>query len=227
MTGGELLSVTLLTLRVGAVATAAILPPAVAVAYLLARREFPGKSLLQALIALPLVMPPVAVGLGLLLLLGRRGPLGPLWNALGVDLVFTWWAAALAAAVVGFPLLTRACEQAFAAIDVRFEQVSRSLGAGRLRTFVAITLPLARRGLLYGVLLAFTRGLGEFGATTLVAGIIPGRTETLALGIYSRVQLGDDDGALAFCGVSFAIALTAMLAGERWLARTPRRVDPR
>ena len=227
MTGGELLSITLLTLRVGALATAVILPPAIAVAWLLARREFPGKSLLQALIAVPLVMPPVAVGLGLLLLLGRRGPLGPLWTSLGVDIVFTWWAAALAAAVVGFPLLTRACEQAFAAVDVRFEQVARSLGAGRLRSFATITLPLARRGLLYGVLLAFTRGLGEFGATTLVAGIMPGRTETLALGIYSRVQLGDDAAALALCGVSFAIALGAMLVGERWLARTPRRIEPR
>ena len=227
MTGGELLSITLLTLRVGAVATAVILPPAIAVAWLLARREFPGKSLLQALIAVPLVMPPVAVGLGLLLLLGRRGPLGPLWTSLDVDIVFTWWAAALAAAVVGFPLLTRACEQAFAAVDVRFEQVARSLGAGRLRSFATITLPLARRGLLYGVLLAFTRGLGEFGATTLVAGIMPGRTETLALGIYSRVQLGDDAAALALCGVSFAIALGAMLVGERWLARAPRRIEPR
>ena len=227
MTGGELLSITLLTLRVGAVATAVILPPAIALAWLLARREFPGKSLLQALIAVPLVMPPVAVGLGLLLLLGRRGPLGPLWTSLDVDIVFTWWAAALAAAVVGFPLLTRACEQAFAAVDVRFEQVARSLGAGRLRSFATITLPLARRGLLYGVLLAFTRGLGEFGATTLVAGIMPGRTETLALGIYSRVQLGDDAAALALCGVSFAIALGAMLVGERWLARAPRRIEPR
>ena len=227
MTGGELLSITLLTLRVGALATAVILPPAIALAWLLARREFPGKSLLQALIAVPLVMPPVAVGLGLLLLLGRRGPLGPLWTSLGVDIVFTWWAAALAAAVVGFPLLTRACEQAFAAVDVRFEQVARSLGAGRLRSFATITLPLARRGLLYGVLLAFTRGLGEFGATTLVAGIMPGRTETLALGIYSRVQLGDDAAALALCGVSFAIALGAMLVGERWLARAPRRIEPR
>ena len=161
------------------------------------------------------------MGLALLWLLGRRGPLGALWNTLGVDLVFTWWAAALAAAVVGFPLLTRACEQAFADVDPRFEQVARTLGVSRLGTFFRVTLPLARRGVLYGTLLAFTRGLGEFGATTLVAGILPGRTETLALGIYSRVQLGDDGAALLLCGVSFAIGLAALWAGERWLRREP------
>jgi molybdate transport system permease protein len=168
-----------------------------------------------------MVLPPVAVGLFLLLLLGPRGPLGSVWRALGVELVFTWWAAALAAAVVGLPLLVRACEQAFAEVDVRFEQVARSLGAGRLATFLRVSLPLARRGVLYGVLLAFTRALGEFGATALVAGIIPGRTETLALGIWARVQLGDDRGALLLCGVSFALALVAMWIAEGWLRRRP------
>lgn len=217
MTFDETTAIAALTLRVGAVATAVILPPAVALGYRLARREFRGKSTLQAVIALPMVLPPVAVGLGLLLLLGRRGPLGPLWSLLGVEIVFTWWAAVLAAAVVGFPLLVRACEQSFAEIDPRFEEVSRSLGLGKLRTFFRVTLPLARRGVLYGTLLAFSRALGEFGATTLVAGILPGRTETLALGIYSRVQLGDDAGALVLCGASFAIALTAMLVAEGWL----------
>lgn len=215
----ELVPISLLTLRVGAVATLAILPPAVALGYVLARRRFRGRSLVQAVVALPLVLPPVAVGLVLLILLGRRGPLGPLWEALGVDVVFTWWAAALAAGVVGFPLLVRACEQAFAEIDVRYEQMSRSLGVAPLPTFFRVTLPLARRGLLYGTLLAFTRALGEFGATALVAGILPGRTETLALGIYSRVQVGDDAGALWLCGASFALALAAMLVAEGWLRR--------
>ena len=128
----------------------------------------------------------------------------------------------IAAAVVGFPLLVRACEQAFAEVDTRYEPVSRSLGQNRWQTFARVTLPLARRGVLYGTLLSFTRALGEFGATALVAGIIPGRTETLALGIYSRVQLGDDTAAFVLCGVSFAIALTAMFIGERWLRRGPR-----
>jgi molybdate transport system permease protein len=218
----ELLSITALTLRVGVVATLAILPPAVFLGHTLARREFPGKSLLQALIALPMVLPPVAVGLFLLLLLGPRGPLGSLWSALGVEIVFSWWAAVLAAGTVGFPLLVRACEQSFAEVDLRFEQVGRSLGLSSMETFFRVTLPLARRGVLYGALLSFTRALGEFGATTLVAGIIPGRTETLALGIYSRVQLGDDAGALALCAASFTIALAAMLIGEGWLRRGHR-----
>ncbi len=221
MSSAELLSITLLTLRVGATATLAILPLSVALAWVLARRRLPGQSLIRALVTLPMVLPPVAVGLALLWLLGRRGPLGALWDALGIDLVFTWWAAALAAAVVGFPLLTRACEQAFADVDPRFEQVARTLGASRLGAFFRVTLPLARRGVLYGTLLAFTRGLGEFGATTLVAGILPGRTETLALGIYSRVQLGDDHAALLLCGVSFAIGLASLWAAERWLRRKP------
>ena len=217
MSAAELAEITGLTLRVGAVATAAILLPGVATGLFLARRSFRGKALVQALIALPMVLPPVAVGLALLLLLGRRGPLGPLWSGLGIDLVFTWWAAAIAAAVVGFPLLARACEQAFAAVDPRYERLARTLGLSPLRAFLRVTLPLASRGVIYGALLAFTRALGEFGATALVAGILPGRTETLALGIYARVQLGEDAGALALCAVSFAIALASMLVAESWL----------
>jgi molybdate transport system permease protein len=209
-----------LTLGVGAVATAAMLAPAVALGFCLARSNFRGKALVQALVAVPMVLPPVAVGFALLILLGRNGPLAFIWNSLGIDLVFSWWAAAIAAAVVGFPLLTRACEQAFGEVDERFEQVARSLGLGPLRSFFAVTLPLAKRGVLYGSVLAFTRALGEFGATALVAGIIPGRTETLALGIYSRVQQGDQSGALALCAASFAIALAAMLVAEGWLRRS-------
>ena len=219
MSAAELAAISLLTLRVALVATAAILVPAVALGYALARRSFRGKAALQALIALPMVLPPVAVGLALLLLLGRRGPLAPLWSALGIELVFTWWAAAIAAGVVGFPLLVRASEQAFAAVDPSFERLARTLGLSSVRAFLRVTLPLAGRGVLYGALLAFTRALGEFGATALVAGILPGRTETLALGIYSRVQLGDDSAALALCAVSFALALAAMLVAEGWLRR--------
>jgi molybdate transport system permease protein len=217
LSAAEIAQITGLTLRVGAVATAAILVPGIALGWLLARRCFRGKAFCQALVALPMVVPPVAVGLALLLLLGRHGPLGPLWSALGIELVFTWWAAALAAAVVGFPLLVRACEQAFSAVDPRFEQLARTLGLSPLRAFLRVTLPLAGRGVLYGTLLAFTRALGEFGDTALVAGILPGRTETLALGIYARVQLGEDAEALWLCAASFAIALAAMLVAEKWL----------
>ena len=217
MNAAEMLSITALTLRVGALATAVALPFAIGLGYWLARGDFRGKAALQAVLALPMVLPPVAIGLGLLLLLGPRGPLGALWNLLGVEIVFTWKAAVLAAAVVGFPLLVRACEQAFSEVDTRFERVARSLGSSPVRTFVRVTLPLARRGVSYGVLLAFSRALGEFGATTLIAGIQPGRTETLALGIYSRVQIGDDAGAIALCAASFVLALAAMLIAESWL----------
>lgn len=215
----DLLELASLTLRVATVATLLGLPGAIALGYLLARRSFPLKSVLQALVALPMVLPPVAVGLGLLLLLGPRGPVGGALRALDVEIVFTWWAAALAASVVGFPLLVRACEQSFAEVDPRYERVARTLGLAPLTTFARVTLPIARRGVLYGTLLCFTRALGEFGATALVAGILPGRTETLALGIWSRVQLGDHTGALVLCGVSFALALTAMLVAEGWLRR--------
>jgi molybdate transport system permease protein len=210
--GHELFDIVARTLRVALVATLISLPIAIALGYTLARRRFPGRTLVQALVALPMVLPPVAIGLALLVLLG----------SLGGGIVFTWWAAALAAGVVGFPLLVRACEQSFAGVDPRYEAVSRSLGVGRVATFLRVTLPLARRGVLYGSLLSFSRGLGEFGATALVAGIIPGRTETLSLGIWSRVQLGDDGAALWLCGASFVLAFASMLVAEGWLRRTPR-----
>jgi molybdate transport system permease protein len=222
MSASELAAIGGLTLRVAALATLLGLPPAVGLAWLLARRRFRGKALVEACVALPMVLPPVAVGLGLLLLLGRRGPLAPLLSALGIEVVFTWVAAALAAAVVGFPLLVRACEHSFAEIDPRYERLARSLGLGPLATFFRVSLPLARRGVAYGALLAFTRALGEFGATAVVAGIIPGRTETLALGIWSRVQRGDDAGALALCAASFALALAALWAAEGGLGRGSR-----
>ena len=218
MSGSDVFAVTGLTLRVGALATLFVMPFAVATAWCLVRWDFPGKNLLRAVIGLPMVLPPVAVGLALLWLLGSRGPLGPIWQALGVELAFSAWAAGLAAAVVGFPLAARACEQAFASIDRRTETIAHTLGMPPFATFLRVSLPLARRGVLYGALLCFTRGVGEFGATAIVAGIIPGRTETLALGIWSRVQLGDNDAALALCAVSFAVGLASMWIGERWLA---------
>ncbi len=209
MNEAPLLAITALTLRVAGVATLLLLPVAVLLGFALARRSFRGKALVEALVALPMVLPPVAVGLALLLLV----------SALGWPIAFTWWGAVIAAVAVSLPLLVRACEQAFAEVEPRYERVARSLGLGPLRTFLRVSLPLARRGILYGALLAFTRALGEFGATTIVAGVIPGRTETLALGIYSRVQLGDYRGALVLCIASFVLALLAMLAAEGWLRR--------
>ncbi len=217
MSDTSILPLLVLSLRVATTATLLSLPFGVGIGYTLARRRLRAKPLIQAVIALPMVLPPVAVGLGLLWLLGARGPLGGLWRATGIELVFSEAAAVLAAAVVGFPLLARACEQAFAEVDARYERVGRSLGFTPLRAFFEITLPLARRGIFYGTLLAFTRALGEFGATAVVAGIMPGRTETLALGIWSRIQLGDD--ALPLCIASFALALGSLLVAEIWLRR--------
>jgi molybdate transport system permease protein len=221
MTAIEWAEISLLTLRVAALATLIALPPAIATGYLLARRAFPGRSLVQAIIALPMVLPPVAVGLALLILLGPEGPFGGLLQALGIQIVFTEWAAALAAATVGFPLFVRACEQSFEGVDRRYPDLARTLGHSRWQVFFRVTLPLARRGIFYGAMLCFTRGLGEFGATALVAGIIPGRTETLSLGIWSRVQWGDDAGALTLCAISFILALTSMWAAETWLGKRP------
>ena len=219
MSDAAVLPLALLSLRVAALATLLSLPFGVALGHALARRSFPGKPVVQALVALPMVLPPVAVGLALLWLLGSRGPLGAVWRASGIELVYTEAAAVLAAAVVGFPLLVRACEQAFAEVDVRYERVAQSLGLSRARTLFRVTLPLARRGILYGSLLAFTRALGEFGATAVVAGILPGRTETLALGIWSRIQFGDTSQAVLLCAASFALALASLLIAEIWLRR--------
>lgn len=214
-----------LTLRVAALATAVIFLPAVALARLLATRDFFGKSVVETLVALPLVTPPVATGLILLRLFGRRGPLGSFFEGqLGWPVVFTWRAVVLAMAVMSFPLLVRSARTAFEEIDPRLEQIARTLGAGELRILWTITLPLARRGLLAGTLLAFARALGEFGATILVAGNIPGRTSTLALSIYQDVQLGHDADALRLLAYSVAAAFVAVWVSE-WAQRSgrPRR----
>jgi molybdate transport system permease protein len=211
------LAILWLTLQVGLLSTLLCLPFAIGIGYGLARHALPLPSLLRAIITLPMVMPPVAVGLALLWIFGATSPIAPLWHWLGIEVAFTPSAAVVAAATVGFPLLARSAEQSFAEIDTRYEEIARTLGASRLSTFLRVSLPLARRGLLYGSLLCFTRALGEFGATAVIAGIIPGRTETLSLGIWSRIQLGDDAGASTLVALSFGLALTSMIAAERWL----------
>jgi molybdate transport system permease protein len=211
--------VTVFTLGVAALSTALIVPPGVALAWLLARRRWPGKALVETLVALPLVVPPVATGLILLKVFGRRAPVGRVFEeTLGLELVFTWRAVVLATAVMSFPLLVRTARVAFEEVNPRLEQVARTLGAGAWRVFFTITLPLTRRGLLAGAVLAFARALGEFGATVMVAGFIPGETETLALGIYHLVQLGRDEAALALLGISVALAFGALWTSE-WLLR--------
>ena len=199
-----------------------ILPPGIALGWLLARREWRGKALVETLVALPLVMPPVATGLVLLRLLGRRGFAGRWIEAVfGAGIVFTWRAVVIAAAVMSFPLLVRTARLAFEGVNPRFEQVARTLGAGPWRAFATITLPLAARGLVAGAVLAFARALGEFGATVMVAGFIPGRTATLALSIYHLVQLGRDGDAWTLVAVSAALAFAALGLSEALLRRRP------
>ncbi len=208
---------------VAALSTLVILPFGVGLAWLLARRSWPGKSLVETVVFLPLVMPPVATGLILLQLLGRRGAFGR-WvhDHLGTDIVFTWRAVLAALGVMSFPLLVRSARIAFEAVNPRLEQVAGTLGAGPLRVFFTVSLPLALRGILGGSLLAFARALGEFGATIMVAGNIPGQTTTLSLAIYQSVQLGDDTQAFRLLGVSVLIAFAAVWLGE-WLIRREGR----
>ncbi|WIG93287.1 molybdate ABC transporter permease subunit [Myxococcus sp. SDU36] len=212
------------TLWVAALATLLILPPGLAVAYALARWDGPGKGVVETLLTLPLVLPPTAVGLVLLELLGRNGPLGRVLDAWGVEVVFTPKAVVLASAVMAFPLLVRSARAGFEEVDPRLVAVARTLGASRTRAFFRVTLPLAWRGVLVGALLAFSRALGEFGATVLVAGNIPGRTQTLSLAIFQRTQLGRDAEALRLAGVAALLAFVAVFATEAVTRRRGRRV---
>ncbi|HEY3855919.1 MAG TPA: molybdate ABC transporter permease subunit [Verrucomicrobiae bacterium] len=205
-----------------ALSTLAILPFGVGLAWVLARYEWPGKSLVETIVTLPLVMPPVATGLILLTVLGRRGPIGRVfyqwWN---VDIAFTWRAVLIALGVMSFPLLVRSARVAFEQVNPRFEQIARTLGAREWRVFFSISAPLAARGIIGGVILAFARALGEFGATIMVAGNIPGRTATLSLSTYEAVQLGDNSAAFGLLGISVALAFGAVWASE-WFLRKSR-----
>jgi molybdate transport system permease protein len=209
-----------LSLRVALWAVATGLPLALAVAWLLARRDFPGKTLLNGVVHLPLVLPPVVVGYLLLLTFGRQGPVGQfLHDTLGVTIAFTWQGAALAAAVMAFPLMVRAIRLSLEAVDTRLESAARTLGAGRLEVFLTVTLPLTAPGLLAGAILGFARSLGEFGATITFVSNIPGETRTLPLALYSLVQQPDGEaGALRIAVISVVLALVA-LAGSELLAR--------
>lgn len=203
------------TLRMAVGSTLLLLPVGLALAWWLARSHWRGKVLVETLVTLPLVVPPVVTGLLLLKLFGRRGPVGGwLHEQLGLDVIFTWRAVMLALAVMSLPLFVRAARTAFEEVNPLFEQLARTLGAGEWRIFFTITLPLAKRGVLAGAVLAFARALGEFGATIVVAGNIPGQTTTLPVAIYQAVQLGDDHRAWVLAGVSATLALLAVLAGE-------------
>jgi len=208
---------------VAAGATALLVIPGLAVAWVLARPWLRLRALVETLVSLPLVLPPTAVGLGLLTLFGRSGPLGrPLYEHLGIEIAFTWRAVVLASAVVAFPLFVRSARSAFEEVDPRLPAVARTLGRGPFRAFYQVELPLAWRGVAAGAVLAFARALGEFGATILVAGNIPGRTQTLALALFQRVQVGRDREALGLAVISVLLAAAALVLSEALVRRRDR-----
>jgi molybdate transport system permease protein len=222
--GVEELRIVVFTVEMAALATALILVPGVAAAFLLARYRGPGKGALDTLLSLPLVLPPTVVGFLLLELLGRNRPVGAWLTGRGIEIVFTWKAVVLATGIMAFPLLVRSARTAFEEVDPRLVGLARTLGARPLAAFFRVTLPLAWRGVLAGVVLAFSRALGEFGATIMVAGNIPGRTQTLALAIFHDVQIGRDDRAVGLAAVTVGRAFTALWTTE-WIVRRRGRRD--
>ena len=216
----EIREIAVFTTLAALAATALMLVPGIALAWLLARRRFPGKAIVETLVSLPLVIPPVATGLLLLWLFARRGPLGRLLEAVGIEVVFTPRAVVIAMAIMGLPLLVRTARAGFEQVTRRYEQLAETLGASPWRVFWTVTLPLASRNILAGALLGFSRGLGEFGATIVVAGSIPGRTRTLAVGIYSFTETGQDQQAAALLVISVVIAFAAVLVSNRLVRDT-------
>ena len=214
--------ITVFSLSVGLASTLLILPFGIAMAWLFARKEWPLKSVLETIVLLPLVMPPVSTGLILLKIFGRRSPFGQWLYDRGVEIVFNWKGVLIAMAVMSFPLLVRSVRTSFSEVNPRFEQIAATLGASSLRIFFVITIPLAYKGIIAGALLAFSRALGEFGATILLAGNIPGKTQTLSLAIYSFVQLGKDSAAYTLLGITVALAFLFVWCSE-WLLRSAKK----
>ncbi len=205
-----------LSLEVAPAAVLGSLPIAILVAWVLARKEFPGKSLLDGIVHLPLILPPVVVGYLLLVTLGRNGVIGAyLFDVFGITLAFTWKGAAVAAAVVAFPLVVRSIRLSLEAVDSGLEQAARTLGASPLRVFATVTLPLASPGILTGAILGFARSLGEFGATITFVSNIPGETRTLPIALYTLTQVPDGEtGAVRLVVISIAVALAALVLSE-------------
>jgi molybdate transport system permease protein len=203
-------------------ATALVLPPAIGVGWLFARKSFPGKALLETLVSLPLVLPPVASGLLLLWLFGRRSPVGRALDAAGIEIIFTWKAVVIAMMVISFPLVARSVRAGIEQVDRRYEDLAATLGAGPFRILRTITLPLASRGIAAGAVLGFSRALGEFGATIMVAGAIPGRTRTIAVGIYTLVETGREDAAWVLVIISAVLAFGAIYFSNRLIEQRGR-----
>ncbi len=215
--------ITLFSISVGFASALLILPFGIALAWLFARKEWPLKSVVETIVLLPLVMPPVSTGLILLKIFGRRSPLGQWLYERGIEIVFNWKGVLIAMSVMSFPLLVRSVRTSFAEVNPRLEQIAATLGASPLRIFFVVTIPLAYKGIVAGALLAFSRALGEFGATILLAGNIPGRTQTLSLAIYNYVQLGKDAEAYTLLGITVALAFLFVWTSE-WLLRAGRKL---
>lgn len=213
--------ITWFTLLCATGATLLIVPPGVALAWVLARRRFPGRGILEAIVTMPLVVPPVATGLLLLVLFSRRGIVGGVLERIGIQVVFTWKAVVLAMAIMGLPLLIRTARAGFEQVNTRYEHVAATLGAPPLRIFLTISLPLAWPAVLAGAVLAFARALGEFGATIVVAGSIPGVTRTLAVAIYGYAETGQDRQAMMLIAIAIAIAFVALWISNRLVERPP------
>ena len=215
-----------LSVRVAAVATAFSLPLGIAVAWLLARKNFPGKALLNAVIYLPLVLPPVVTGYLLLIAFGRRGIFGAWLESIGIVFSFRWTGAALACGVMGFPLLVRAIRLSIEAVDTRLEEAAGTLGANRAWVFFTVTLPLIIPGVLAGMVLCFAKAMGEFGATITFVSNIPGETQTLPSAIYTFTQVpGGDAGAFRLTLISVAIAMAALVVSEVMARAANKRLD--
>ena len=218
ITSSEVLVPLLLTLKVAGWATVLATVAGILMAYLIARVKFVGREFLDAAMTLPMVMPPTVLGYYLLVLIGRRGPIGHWLEAtFGITLVFTWQGAVIAAAVVAFPLVYKAARAAFEGIEHQYEQAARVLGQTEWEVFVRVTLPLAWRGILAGAMLAFARAMGEFGATLMVAGSLPGKTQTLSIAVYEAVQAGKDDVANFLVIVTSVVCITILVASGRLL----------
>lgn len=223
--GPEEWSAVILSLRVSLWATLAALPVGLFIAYLLARCEFPGRQILNGLVHLPLILPPVVTGYLLLLTFGVRGPVGSILHDFGITLAFRWTGAALAAAIMGFPLMVRAIRLSIEAVDPKLEQAAATLGANRFWVFVTVTLPLILPGILVGSIMGFAKAMGEFGATITFVSNIPGQTQTLPSAIYAFLQVpGGESAALRLVAISVAVALAALVLSEVLARKMARRI---
>ncbi len=220
ITPAEITALTL-TIKVALLSLIVMFPPGLFVGWLLAKRTFPGRTLLNTCVMLPLVLPPVVSGYLLLMLLSKHGFIGDfLFETFGIELVFTEFAVVIALSIISFPLLVRGIMTGMSAVPQELANVARTLGASPMRVFFTVTLPLASRGIVGGVILGFSKSLGEFGATIMVAGNIPGKTQTMALAIFNAVQLGDDASVYRLVFISTVVAFVALWLSERALART-------